>query len=51
MGRGALEVGDLGLRENGSKRSGTLVSKAVAFETAARGRMGTVREYRRVNGH
>ena len=36
-GSGALEVGDLCLVENGSERSGALVSKAVAFETASEG--------------
>ena len=36
-GGGALEVGDLRLVENGSERSGSLGSDAVAFETASEG--------------
>ena len=36
-GSGAPQVGDLRLFEDGSKRGGTLVSNAVAAETAKQG--------------
>eukprot|EP00964_Phaeocystis_antarctica_P038511 scaffold22030_cov66-Phaeocystis_antarctica.AAC.2 len=39
-GGGALEVGDLCLVENGSKRSGTLGSDLVLFEAASEGQDG-----------
>ena len=39
-GGGALEVGDLRLIEDGSKRSGALGSDAVACETASEGKDG-----------
>jgi len=38
LGRdGTLEVGDLRLLEDGSERSGALVSDTVGFETASEG--------------
>ena len=36
-GGGALEVGDLRLIEDGSKRNGALVSDGVASETVSKG--------------
>ena len=39
-GGGALEVGDLRLIEDGSKRSDALVSDAVASETVSKGQDG-----------
>ena len=49
-GDGAPQVSDLRLVEDGGERSGALVSKEVAFETASEGqdRNG---EYMCVNGH
>ena len=49
-GRGALELGDLRLLEDGSERSGAIVSKAVVLETASEGQNGNG-ECRCVNGH
>ena len=46
----ALEMGDLRLLEDGCERGGALGSDAVASETVSEGRVGPVREYRRVNG-
>ena len=36
-GRGALELGDLRLLEDGSERGGAFVSNAIEFETARDG--------------
>ena len=47
-GRGALELGDLRLLEDGSERGGALVSDPVLCETASEG-WGQC-ESRRVNG-
>ena len=43
-GRGALEVGDLRLLEDGSERSGALVSDVVASETESEGQDDKVRK-------
>ena len=45
-GRGALEVGDLRLLEDGGERRGALDSDGIILETARGGR-----EQARVNGH
>ena len=39
-GGGALEVGDLGLLEDGGERGGALGSDAVMFETVSEGQDG-----------
>ena len=49
-GGGALEVGDLRLIEDGSKRSGALGSDSVDSETVSEGKDGKRRESRRANG-
>ena len=43
-GRGALELGDLRLLEDGGERGGALVSDVVVAETANAGGMVMVRE-------